>query len=203
MENATLKTIKGRRSILRFEDAPIEDEKIAAILEAGRWAPSYANSQPWEFIVVKDPQVKQQLGELVQRIAIARRGRVAITGRGVGDAPVVIVVSVNPEVDPNHYIEAGAVATQNIALAAHSLGLASYWAGVFNLKGAKGSPEEQIKQLLNIPKKHRVVALLPIGTPAYQEEKERKGLDEMVYYDQYGKEWAQLYELMGRRKKGK
>ncbi|MGB9861933.1 MAG: nitroreductase family protein, partial [Candidatus Bipolaricaulaceae bacterium] len=47
--------IRGRRSVLRFEPDPIPEEDLEKILEAGRWAPSYANSQPWKFVVVKNP----------------------------------------------------------------------------------------------------------------------------------------------------
>ncbi|MCX7037956.1 MAG: nitroreductase family protein, partial [Spirochaetes bacterium] len=51
-ENDVLRAIRGRRSVIRFTDAPVSDEQVDTILEAGRWAPSYINSQPWEFIVV-------------------------------------------------------------------------------------------------------------------------------------------------------
>lgn len=128
--NEVLNAIRGRRSILRFEPTPVKDEELEAILEAGRWAPSFANSQPWTFVVVRDEKVRQELGALVERIAFAHRGQFAMTGKGIGDAPVVIAVVVDPVKDPQHWVEAGAVATQNMALMAHSLGLASYWAGL-------------------------------------------------------------------------
>lgn len=123
-ENAVLAAIKGRRSIIRFKREPVTEEQLGTILEAGRWAPSFANSQPWEFIVVRDSESLEELNGLVQRIAVARRGHVALSASGIGDAPVAVVVTVNPWHDPRHHLEAGVAAAQNMALATHSLGLA-------------------------------------------------------------------------------
>lgn len=187
-KNELLKAIEERRSIIRFEPKPVTDEQIRAILEAGRWAPSFANSQPWEFIVVKDEELLGELNGLVQRIAVARRGQVALSKAGLGDAPVVIVVAVDPWKDPRHFVEAGAVAAQNMALAAYGLGLASYWAGVYHPRRRGGTPEAKIKKLLNIPREHRVIAILPIGVPAYEDRSERRELSELVHYDRYGGE---------------
>jgi nitroreductase len=185
MANEVLKAIRERRSVLRFAEEPVPEDKLELILEAGRWAPSYANSQPWKFIVVRDPEKKRKLGELVERIVLGSRGRVAVSGRGLGDPPLVIVVVVDPLRDPRHFLEAGAVATQNMALAAHSLGLASYWAGVYELGGGRHSVERQVKKILAIPRELRVVALLPIGVPAYQADSERVELASLVAQDQY------------------
>lgn len=178
MENEVLKAIKERRSIIRFKPEPVTEEKIQAILEAGRWAPSFANTQPWEFIVVKDSAVKQKLSDIAKNVTISHEG--------IEGASAVIVTCVDPEKDPHHFIEDGAVATQNMALAAQSLGLASYWTGIYSLQNIKGSAEEKVKKALNIPQKYRVISFLPIGLPAYAKEKERKRLKELVHYDQYG-----------------
>lgn len=187
MGNEVLKAIRGRRSVVRFKPEPVPEEALQEILEAGRWAPSYANSQPWTFIVVRDEETKRKLGQLVERIALARRGRVAISGQGVGDAPVVIAVVVDPWRDPRHFVEAGAVAAQNMALAAHSLGLASYWAGVYEPGGGRRSVEAQVKRLLGVPRELHVIALLPLGYPAYQAQSDRAELAELVHYDRFGR----------------
>jgi nitroreductase len=184
-ENEVLRAIKERRSILRFEQKPVTEEQLKVIIEAGRWAPSFANSQPWEFLVVRDKELLAELNDLVQRIAIAKQGKVVLSKEGLGDAPLAIVVAVDPWKDPQHHVEAGTAAAQNMALVAHSLGLASYWAGVYNPRGG-GTPEVKIKRLLNIPKEHRVIAVLPIGVPAYKDQSERKELAELVRYDRYG-----------------
>jgi len=176
MTNPTLETIKNRRSILRFETTKIEEEKIQAILEAGRWAPSWLNKQPWRFIVVTDPAIKESLSEFVP----------TVFKLGVREAPVCIVVSVDPNEDSFHFIEDGAAATQNMALAAQSLGLGSCWIGTYALKKEKKSAEEKIRDVLEIPKTHRVVSLLPIGIPKQVGEKDRKELSQLVYRNKFG-----------------
>lgn len=180
--NEVLNAIRGRRSILRFEPTPVKDEELEAILEAGRWAPSFANSQPWTFVVVREEKIRRELGALVERIAFAHRGQFAVSGKGIGDAPVVIAVVVDPVKDPQHWVEAGAVATQNMALMAHSLGLASYWAGL------GGKSEAEARRILGIPKGMRVVALLPVGRPAYTPRPgERAPLAQLVRHDRFEK----------------
>ncbi|HAZ27764.1 TPA: hypothetical protein DCY67_03975 [Candidatus Acetothermia bacterium] len=184
--NDVLKAISGRRSVLRFEATPVSDGELEAILEAGRWAPSYANSQPWTFVVVRNEETKRELGKLVERIAFSRRGQVALSGKGVGDAPVVIAVVADPVKDPRHWIEAGAVATQNMALMAHSLGLSSYWAGLVGQGGGR-SAEAEAGRILEIPRGLRVVALLPIGKPAYEpKDGTRVPITEIVRHDRFG-----------------
>jgi len=177
MTNPVLEAIKNRRTIVRFETTPIEEKKIQAILEAGRWAPSWLNKQPWRFIVVTDPTIKESLSELVP----------TVYKLGVREAPVCIVVSVNPNEDPFHFIEDGAAATQNIALAAQSLGLGSCWIGTFTLEEEKKSSEEKIKDALEIPKIYRVVSLLPIGIPKHVGEKDRKELSQLIYRNKFGR----------------
>lgn len=175
--NHVLEAIRNRRSIIRFETTPIEEGKIQAILEAGRWAPSVLNRQPWRFIIVKDPTIKEALSEIAPTIFKA----------GMREAPLCIAISVDPQEEPYHFIEDASAATQNMALAAHSLGLGSCWIGIFRLEGEKGTSEEKIKNILEIPKTHRVIALLPIGIPKYFVEKTRKPLSQLVYQNKFGK----------------
>lgn len=156
------------------------DEKIRAILEAGRWAPSWTNTQPWEFIVVKDLATKEKICD------IARNTLLIAHGGSIEGCSSIIVICVDPRRDPYHFLEDGAVATQNMALAAHSLGLGSFWTGVFSLENAKGSLEEKVKNVLRIPDQIRVVAILPIGVPANGKEGERKWLKDMLHYNEYG-----------------
>lgn len=175
--NHVLEAIRNRRSIIRFETTPIEEGKIQAILEAGRWAPSVLNRQPWRFIIVKDPTIKEALSEIAPTIFKA----------GMREAPLCIAISVDPQEEPYHFIEDASAAIQNMALAAHSLGLGSCWIGIFRLEGEKGTSEEKIKNILEIPKTHRVIALLPIGIPKYFVEKTRKPLSQLVYQNKFGK----------------
>jgi nitroreductase len=175
--NPVLEAITNRRSIIRFEETAVEEEKVQAILYAGRWAPSALNRQPWRFIVVREPSIKEALSEYAP----------TIYRQGMREAPLCIVITVDSEEEPWHFVEDGSAATQNMALAAHSLGLGSCWIGVFRLEGERGSSEEKIKNLLEIPNNHRVISLLPIGIPKHFEEKDRKPLTQIVYHDKFGK----------------
>lgn len=177
MTNPVLKTIIDRRSVRRFEQTPIEEEKIQAILEAGRWAPSWLNRQPWRFLIITDQNLKQRISEHVPTIFIM----------GMKEAPICIAVCVEPKEDPYHFIEDGAVATQNMALAAQSLGLGSCWIGVFNLKDEKDSAEKKMKEILNIPKAYRLISILPIGVPKFVEEKKRKDLSQLICRNNFQK----------------
>ena len=175
VDNQVLEAIRGRRSVSRFGQGEITEEQLEAILEAGRWAPSFANSQPWTFIVVRDAKMKAALADAADRVTVARRG--------VAEAPVVVAVIVDPSRDPEHFVEAGACAAQNMSLAAHSLGLATFWVGAFSASPSKGSAEELLKVVLGVPRQQRVIALLPIGVAAMQPHKDRRKLEDIVRYE--------------------
>ena len=177
--NTVMKAIQERRSVFRFKPDDVDQQKINSIVEAARWAPSYVNSQPWNIIVVKDKETRHRLKQLAA----------VITGVGIEEAPVTFVVTVDTKKDPHHYVEDGSAATQNMALAAYSLGLASFWIGVFDLSGERASSEEKVKSLLGIPKEHRVISLLPVGyaSPHIEYPKERKPSSEFVHLDMFGK----------------
>ncbi|MFB3890203.1 MAG: nitroreductase family protein [Candidatus Bathyarchaeia archaeon] len=176
-DNPVLETIRKRRSIIRYDNTPVPEEKLTAILEAGRWAPSWLNRQPWTFIVIGDQAQKDKLSQAAPT-AFAKALR---------EAPLCIAVAVNPEEDPYHFVEDGTTATQNMALAAESLGLHTSWIGVFDLKNPKDSAENKIKQILDLPKNHRVVSLLPVGyTSTELREPKRKSLDQVLRHDRFG-----------------
>jgi nitroreductase len=177
MGNEVLDAIMQRRSIYQFKPEAVPTEKITSILEAGRWAPSYANSQPWEFITVTDSRLKQEIVEITRESMAAHAG--------IEGAHVIIATCVDPEKDPYHFVEDGAVATQNMALAAHSLGLATYWVGILSSTNDRKSVEHRIKEVLDIPEEIRLISLLPIGVPAYSIKKERKRLEEICHVDKY------------------
>jgi nitroreductase len=177
LDNEVLKAIKGRRSVLRFDDGSVSEDHLEAILEAGRWAPSYINSQPWEFIVVRDSRLRMRAADILRRVTIS--------WQGFAQAPVIVVVAVDASTDPRHHLEDGAAAAQNMALMAHSLGLASFWAGVHGETDGHGTPEDELRLLLRVPRRLRLVAAMPIGAPAYRAESTRRPLSEMIHVDGY------------------
>ena len=173
--------INTRRSVRRFKDHPVEDEKLNALLEAVRQAPSWSNLQCWRFVVVADEGRRRRLSELsFLESFFSRYGYSANPAqKGIAEAPVVIVACADPSKSgdlwqqPFYMTDVG-IASQNLMLAAHALGLGTVYVGVFQ--------EKEIKTLLNIPDPIRVVGLFPIGYPlkAGKEGPGRFPLDDIV-----------------------
>jgi nitroreductase len=166
--NEVLKAIRNRRTVRRFKSNPVDEEMLEMILEAGRWAPSFSNLQPCRFIVIKDLGLK---------IALDEEARKSVLHLGINQAPVVILVCVDRRIDPLHAIEAGAAATQNMTLAAHSLGLGAGWIGIWGTEA-----EASIQKLLKLPETVRAVSLIPIGIPNESPEGHRKPLRELTQF---------------------
>lgn len=161
--------IKGRRSIRKYTKDPVPEDLIVEILEAGRWAPSAGNSQPWSFIVLRDEEVRREVADATTY------------GKFLADAPIGIAVVVDPRAS-SHPVEDGAIATQNMLLAAHALGMGGCWIGSYN-----SVYEEKVKEILNIPKNKRLLSIISIGFPAESPTKTRKGLRQITFTDRYGR----------------
>jgi nitroreductase len=145
-----------RHSVRNFDPGvDVTQENVERMLAAAIQAPSAGNRQPWHFYVVRDPEV---------RGALAR----AAYGQGfVAQAPVVIVVCADAERSAARYGQRGrdlyclqdtAAATEHILLAAVALGLGGCWVGAFD--------EDRAARALNLPSRHRPVAMVPIGKAA-------------------------------------
>jgi len=182
----TLEAIKTRRSIRRFSDKPVEEDKLQSLLEAVRMAPSWANSQCWRFIVVKEGPAKEKISELsyVESFFSPLGYKANPAKKGISEAPVVIVACADPLKsgvlwDQHYYLTDVGIAAQTLMLAAHTLGLGSVFVGVFN--------EEKIRGLLGIPPEIRVVGIFPLGYPK-EEKKEgppRKPLNEIFFFEKW------------------
>lgn len=169
--NEVIRAIQTRRTVRKFKQEPVPKEKMEIILDAGRWAPSFNNTQPWKFVVVQDRATQRELSEEAGR---------NVYYRGIIEAPATIVVSADTMVESGHWLEAGCLAHLNMALAAHSLGLGVAWIDIANTK-----PEEPIRRILGMPKSMRVISLMPVGFSDEKPEGTRKGLEDIVYYDKF------------------
>lgn len=183
---SVLEIIKSRKSIRKYSSKEIEYEKLAAILEAGRLAPSWKNKQCWKFILVKNKEKIHQLA--------LKAGFISKANFFIKDAPVVIAVCANPKDSgfmngQHYYLVDSAIAFQQMMLAAWEMGIGSCWLGAFN--------EKNVKKILQIPENIKVVALSPFGYPAEKDglyakavktfagSKNRKSLDEIVRYEKW------------------
>ena len=179
--------IQTRRSVRKFSDRPVENEKLQQVLDAARMAPSWANMQCWRFVVVKEKAIKEQISELsyVESFFAPKGYKVNPAKKGLAEAPVVIVACADPSKsgvlwDQTYYMTDLGIACQNLWLAARGLGLGTVFVGVFD--------EEKLRELLLIPSNIRVVGLFPLGYPF--EEKAggpvRKPLSEIVCNEKWG-----------------
>ena len=123
--------IKKRRSIRDYTDEQVSDKDVERLIEAARWAPSAGNTQPWEFVIVKDAEMKRKLSDA------------ALNQTFIQKVPVVIVVCADEKRSSRIYgnrgeklysIQDTAAATENMILAAQELGLATCWVGAFQEK---------------------------------------------------------------------
>jgi len=177
-----LEAIKTRRSIRKYKTEPVDDKALETVLEAARWAPSWANTQCWRFIVVRDGSTKNKLADTLSETNPARDA--------IRSAPVVIVAGAElgragykegkVTTDKNDWFMFDvALAMQNLALAAHSLGLATVIVGLFDAREAA--------MILGVPPGYCVVALTPLGHPAETKEpRPRKELSEIVFSGTWG-----------------
>ena len=148
----TEEAIFTRRSIRKYEDRPVEEEKIEKLLRAAMAAPSAMNQQPWEFYVVKD---KEKIKEL---------GAASPFSSCVSKAPLAIVVCQKTGLMPSPaFADVDcALATENLWLMVTELGLGAVWIGTAPVEARI----EKIGRILDLPKRLKAFALMAIGYPA-------------------------------------
>jgi nitroreductase len=169
MDTDIFEVIMKRRSIRKYMNTPVEDEKIQKCLEAARWAPSASNKQPWHFIVVKNENTRKILADLHPY------------GRFMKDSPVVIVVLGDPRQHPKYYMMDPCIATQNFLLAAHAQGLGTCWMGVAGVDF-----EKDMKRILHVPDHMSILCCVSLGYPAESPSSSRRPLSDMVSHEQFG-----------------
>jgi nitroreductase len=160
-----LDLIKSRRSVRKFSGEPLEAQMLEQIMEAGRWAPSGTNNQPWRFAVVSDPALRDQIAPLTRY------------GKVIQNAAALICCFIHkPSMyhEVKDYQSIGAC-LQNMLLMAHGLGLGAVWLGEI-LKSA-----DQVRQVLGLGDELELMAVLALGHPAPGEPKSsRKPLADLV-----------------------
>lgn len=149
-QEAIFKAILGRRSVRRYLDKIPERDKILKILEAGIWAPSGHNNQPWRFVIIWSQEIKNKLSELTVYKSLIK------------EAPLLIGIFLDKKAMYNQikdHQSAGAC-IQNILLSAYALGLGTCWIGEILKK------EDKVKEILELEKeKYEMCALIAVGYP--------------------------------------
>ena len=163
-----LEAIRTRRSIRQYRPDPVPDEAIAQILEAGRWAASAGDTQPWSFIVFSDPE--------------RRVTRCFNYGWFLNEAPVGIMIVVDPR-GSSCPIQDGSLAVGNMMLAAHALGLGTCWIN-------PGLDDAGALEILGVPPDRRLICVLSLGYAAESPEKMRKELQGMAFSGRWGRRFG-------------
>ncbi len=173
--------IKGRRSIRSYQDKDIPEELMEQVLESIQWSPSWANTQCWEVIIVKDQKIKEGLQETLPKMNPARKA--------IAQAPVTIVLcgklessgyykgQVTTKLGDWYMFDLG-IATQSICLTAHSLGLGTVITGMFD--------HDKAKKLLDVGDEYQIVSLIPMGYPTKETSApKRREIREFVHYETF------------------
>jgi len=175
--------MKERRSIRKYRETPVTDLVLNQICEAIQWAPSWTNCQCWEVVVVRDPGVKLGLQDAIAPGNPARKSMV--------EAPVVLAVCAKKGVSGFYdgkpstkfcdwFMFDLGLATQNLCLMAHSLGLGTVIAGLFD--------HDRVNGVLHVPEGFEAVALVPLGYPARESRNPgRREIHSFVHADRFGK----------------
>lgn len=163
--NDFFEVVKRRRSVREFTNEPVSEQELEKILEAGRWAPSGKNTQPWVFVLVKSKEKREALA------ALSRQGDL------IKSVPVCLAVLLDRErgYDRDKDMQGIGACVENMFLAAHALGLGACWVG-----GVSGVKEEAGKAL-ELRENEELAMLLLIGHPAPGERSSsRRPLSEIV-----------------------
>jgi nitroreductase len=177
---SVLDIIKKRQSVRKYQDRPVEDDKLKLILEAARLAPSSSNSQPWHFVVAKNKDLIKGLMNAVPLGVLA-------VNKFMEQAPIIVVGCVTPNFfqkvssfmgRENYWIDVS-IAMEHMVLVAEELNLGSCWIGWFD--------EEKVKKILNVPRGAKVVAMLTLGYPSEgaTHATTRKPLEDIYSIDRY------------------
>ena len=158
-----LEAIRRRRTVRSFTGAAIPRGDLETIVDAARLAASGYNRQPWDFIVVTD-------GGMIEQLKIA--------AQWMEKAGAIIAVVLDPAT--KYWLEDGSAAVENMLLAATALGYGACW-----LEGYTLPLESQFKALLGVPDDKRLLTLVPIGVPVEWPTKEKKSLQEVIHWEKY------------------
>ncbi|MCX7680081.1 MAG: nitroreductase family protein [Spirochaetes bacterium] len=175
--------IYTRRSIRKFTEEMVTDDEIKEMLDAARFAPSWANVQPWEFIVVRDKSIIERITNTyspnnpARKCSLACSALIVVCGKqhlsGYKDgAPVT-------RFDSWYMFDLG-MAVQNLCLRAHDMGLGTVVVGFMN--------HDECRRILEVPAGYEVVAAIPVGKPAVvgKEGPPRRPLSEIVHLNKFG-----------------
>ncbi|MBI2860699.1 MAG: nitroreductase family protein [Chloroflexi bacterium] len=201
--DSLLELVSTRRSIRKFKTDPIPDEYVDKIIEVARWAPSGANSQPWEFIVIKKQELREKILELIKeqdvlshKMEVVRPPEMRFhwAPSGYVRAPVFIILCGDVRTKDaypvyttltrgnSHFTSGLASAFLYMSMATATLGLAGQWVSVI----ASPYVQTMAKDILGVPAELEMYDMLALGYPDTQPRpRQVRPREDMVHYDGY------------------
>ncbi|NYZ75922.1 nitroreductase family protein [Candidatus Micrarchaeota archaeon] len=171
--------VKGRRAVRKLKRKEVPLKLLVKVIEAGTWAPSAVNTQPWAFILVRDKELKKRVREIYDE-ASSTSGLYKQDTEFVENATLIIVLSDTGNV--LHQFSTSA-AVENMLLAATALGLGSVWM-CRPLRVEKTLNE--LRELFKIPSNYEIIGIVALGYPDEKPKpKERKPLKEILHFEKF------------------
>ncbi len=167
----TYEAILKRRSIRRYKPKDLADEQIKKLLEAAMAAPSAHNNQPWEFVVVKDKEMRGKLSKVHPYAWMC------------AESPLVIVVC--GDTGSPQWIDDCSAAAENMLLAGTEMGLGSCWIAARGTKYSGKDDEQAVRDILEIPKTAGVLCMLSFGYPDEEKAPRTQYKEEKIHRDRY------------------
>ena len=165
MTSSVLKAIYRRRSIREFTDKEISREQLHEIVKAGIWAPSGLNNQPWRFVIIKNPDIKEQVAQQTHYGHIVKNA----------NALIAVYLSKEDMYDTLKDSQSAGACIQNILLAAEALELGAVWLGQI-LKN-----KVEVNKILGLAEIYDLMAVVALGHPAHHNQKsKRKEVSELL-----------------------
>ena len=180
----TIECIKTRRSRRKYLDRDIDDETLKKVIDVVRYSPSSLDCQPWEIIIVKKQDIKNEIVELKNKFMPDYLKKAGFKNDFIAEAPALIVVCIDTKKSPSRWIEDGVIASMNILLAINDIGLAGVYVTAFSTEEKEIS--ETLKNMLRLPENIMPISIIPIGYGDVNEKLEEKKLNDLnkiVHYN--------------------
>lgn len=173
-KTTTFDDIMTRTSVRSYSDQPVTEGQVDTLLRAAMAAPTAANKQPWRFVVINDKSTLNYIGENMGTMKMAAGAPVAVVM--CGDT-----IAALPGEGRDYWVQDVSAATENLLLAAHSLGLGAVWCGIYPIS----ERVEQFSKLLNLPENIIPMACVCIGYPDGETTPKDKWKPENIRYNSW------------------
>lgn len=174
-QTSSISDIMTRASVRSYSSRPVSEGCVDTLLRAAMAAPTAGNKQPWRFVVLRDRQTLDRIGEDFKSMSMMKKAAVAIVV--CGDTTATF-----PGEGREYWVQDASAATENLLLAAHALGLGAVWCGVYPLSERVAA----LSDMLGLPSGIIPLNCIAIGYPEGDTEPKDKWKPEYIHYERWG-----------------